>query len=159
MKDEYCPTCGEEMKLTKVLDRRTAIMKCNHCKKTLKYSYNEDTFPKNLKSFNWGAFLIPNFWGFGNGYSIVSFILLVLWGLGSFCSSLHILLLGYWGLGTFFAFYWGFRGNKLSWIHGDWDSADRFESAQRNWTIAVIVYFLIFLICLVIGLFSCLPKA
>lgn len=157
MKNEYCPTCGAEMKLVKVLDRRTATMKCDHCKKVLKYSYDEDTFPKNLKSFNWGAFLMPNIWGFGNGYPITSICLILLWlnfifsPRGSF-EYFTISTIGYFIVDLFFTFYWGFKGNRLSWKRKDWDSVDDFESAQRKWAIAGVIFVAIsFVIGFIIG--------
>ena len=151
MKNEYCPTCGAEMKLVKVLDRKTATMKCEHCEKILKYSYDEDTFPKSLKSFNWGAFIMPNFWGFGNGYPAVSNILIALW-VGSIWGVLLPSLI-YLIVGLYFGFYWGFNGNRLSWKRKNWNSVDDFESAQKKWAIAGIVWlFLMIVVGFITGL-------
>lgn len=44
MKKESCPECRREMKIDKILNETEAIMECQHCKKTFKFTYDEKHF-------------------------------------------------------------------------------------------------------------------
>ena len=72
MKKESCPECRREMKIDKILNETEAIMECQHCKKTFKFTYDEKTFPSNINSFNWGAFFIGGLWAVESLKTVVS---------------------------------------------------------------------------------------
>ncbi len=65
MKSELCPKCSKKKNEDKkIFDETTVTMKCKHCHKTFKLTYDEKTFPTNINSFNWGAFFPMAFMGF-----------------------------------------------------------------------------------------------
>ena len=74
--------------------------------------------PRNLDSFNWGAFLLSWIWGCGNG---------IYWPL--------IVLIPYvgWVAGIVIPFVLGFRGNRMAWEKYN-GSALAFEAKQTSWT-------------------------
>jgi hypothetical protein len=131
MKKEFCPACSNELSVDKIVDTHSATMKCKHCNKTFKLSYDEKTFPSNVNSFNWGAFVIPNWWGFWNGKIGIACLC---WALSA-TFKLILPILIYIPI----SIYLGIRGNKISWVRKDWSSIESFESAQKKWNVAGII--------------------
>ncbi|MGE9301266.1 hypothetical protein [Parabacteroides sp.] len=143
MKKESCPECRREMKIDKILNETEAIMECQHCKKTFKFTYDEKTFPSNINSFNWGAFFIGGLWGFWNGSTGYA---LTVCSLGLISRNFFLSIICtpiIFALGLFY----GFKGNKISWSQKDWPSIESFEQSQTRWCMAgwiVIVLISIF---------------
>ena len=67
--------------------------------------------------WNWGAFLLPVWWGIGNRVyqAFACFIPIV---------------------GIFMSFYLGKHGNELAWKNKYWEDEEHFRRVQRNWAIA-----------------------
>jgi len=67
--------------------------------------------------WNWGAFLLPVWWGIGNRVyqAFACFIPIV---------------------GIFMCFYLGKHGNELAWKNKYWEDEEHFRRVQRNWAIA-----------------------
>lgn len=67
--------------------------------------------------WNWGAFLLPVWWGIGNRVyqAFACFIPIV---------------------GIFMSFYLGKHGNELAWKNKYWENEEHFRRVQRNWAIA-----------------------
>lgn len=134
MKKELCPECHKKMEISKYFNEREVIMKCKYCHKTYKLVYDENDFPDNINSFNWGAFFLWRLWGFWNGMPILSCCGLLL------CFLTHDF--------TFpiiieipIALYMGVKGSKLSWRYKEWESTEIFKTCQYNWSFAGISLF------------------
>lgn len=128
MMNMICPECGTELKMRKIRDEFSATFYCPYCNKELEILFDEKTFPSNIKSFNWGAFALWPIWGFWNGMPYLFFVNL---SLNSF--SCILLTIG-------LSFYYGFRGNRLSWNKKKWSSIDNFERYQSEWEWAGKIY-------------------
>lgn len=95
--------------------------------------------PRNLNSFNWGAFLLSWIWGCGNG---------IYWPL--------IVLIPYvgWVAGIVIPFVLGFRGNRMAWEKYN-GSALAFEAKQASWTKGAWIFVLstvgLSVVCSIIG--------
>lgn len=61
-----CPNCEGELKVQKVNDDYSAILKCKYCNKIFRVTFDERRFPSNINSFNWGAFGLWPIWGIWN---------------------------------------------------------------------------------------------
>jgi serine/threonine protein kinase len=77
--------------------------------------------PKEIKGWNWGAFLMPWFWPFSNQVWI---------GLFSYVPHAHLIM----------ALALGVKGNEWAWKSRKWRSIEHFKAHQRRWTI-VGLYF------------------
>ena len=126
------------MRIEKILDGTTATMKCKHCHKTFKLTYDEKTFPTNINSFNWGAFFLWHLWGFWNGMPILSWCGFLL---GFISDAFYYLSL----IDVFVSIYLGLKGNKISWEKKNWSSIESFENTQRNWNLAGLI-----VLCLIV---------
>jgi uncharacterized Tic20 family protein len=80
--------------------------------------------PKEIKGWNWGAFLICFFWSIGNNVWI-----------GLLSATPFV--------GLFVAIYMGINGNELAWKNKRWESVEHFKSTQKNWTIAGVIFTII----------------
>ena len=67
MEKAVCPNCGKELSVCNYINETEAIMKCRHCNKKFKITFDEKTFPSKINSFNWGAFLSGGLWCLFNG--------------------------------------------------------------------------------------------
>lgn len=93
--------------------------------------------PRNLNSFNWGAFLLSWIWGCGNG---------IYWPL--------IIFIPYvgWAAGMVIPFVLGFRGNRMAWEKYN-GSAHAFEAKQASWTKGAWIYVIcVFSLSFIIGM-------
>ena len=88
----------------------------------------QNSEPKNLHKFNWGAFVMNVFWGIGNK----SYLTL-------------------WCLVPFFNLIWmfvcGFKGNEWAWNSGCFKTVEEFEATQKTWNRAGIAA----LICMIVS--------
>ena len=50
MKTEECPNCHRKLKVKEIIDEYSVIEECKHCNKEFKITYDEETFPYNLKN-------------------------------------------------------------------------------------------------------------
>ena len=95
--------------------------------------------PRNLNSFNWGAFLLSWIWGCGNG---------IYWPLIVLIPSVG------WVAGIVIPFVLGFRGNRMAWEKYN-GSALAFEVKQASWTKGAWIFVLstvgLSVVCSIIG--------
>ncbi len=92
------------------------------------------TAPKNLNSFNWGAFWLNWIWSVANG---------VWWGLLCFIPFVNIVVM----------FVLGFKGNRSAWEKFS-GSAEEFEKKQSSWAMWGWIIFVISLIANIIAAFA-----
>lgn len=147
-----CPNCKNEMRIENLdeSDLNSVTMICRCCQKSFKFTYDEPIHPKSLNKFNWGAFFLWNWWGLGNGMPQLFFIFIVL-----YMADFVLGLLG--SIGFIIAciipfcigFYYGAKGNELSWKNKEWKSIEIFESHQLNWAIAGFISLIIGILCIV----------
>lgn len=123
MKTEECPECHKKLKVKEIIDEYSVIEECKYCNKEFKITYDEETFPDNLKSFNWGAFLVTGIWALGNGTYYLAFLYLALCSMFPYSYPVMFVL----------SLYYGFNGSRLSWIKKNWSSIGSFERAQGLW--------------------------
>lgn len=136
-----CPYCGAEIE--------ASAQKCKYCGEWV--SDENKGLPKEIKHFNWGAFLLNWIWGVMNKKYITLFIVpveilmiffvlfLANWfGIILFVLSLLISL----GLMVWF----GLKGNEWAWKSKTWNSFDEFNEAQRSWVRLWLVLFILGLI-------------
>ncbi|EOS15029.1 hypothetical protein [Phocaeicola sartorii] len=137
-----CPNCEGELKVQKVNDDYSAILKCKYCNKIFRVTFDERRFPSNINSFNWGAFGLWPIWGIWNKrpHLIICYLVLRLFSSSAMPTPM-ILLSGV--VAVSFSFYYGFRGNKISWFEKEWPSVEVFEKKQLFWEIAGVVCFII----------------
>lgn len=76
--------------------------------------------PDEIKGWNWGAFLLSNFWPITNHVWV---------GLFSWTPQ----------LGWLMAFLLGAKGNEWAWKSRQWRSIEQFKAHQRGWAIAGIL--------------------
>lgn len=116
---------------------------------------SEEEFEKvgrQLKKFNWGAFLLTPFWGFANGMPWLFIIYLasgLVYGLALFicCSFLLPIFLITPLIPFAFSLYFGIKGSRLAWNKKKWQSISHFTSVQQAWTnwgfaILIVCFFL-----------------
>lgn len=72
------------------------------------------------EKWNWGAFLMPVWWGL---YNHVYQALLT-------CIPVF---------GFFYLFHLGSKGNELAWKHRYWESVEHFKKIQRRWALAALL--------------------
>lgn len=130
-----CPFCGNEIDPNAV--------KCPFCNELL-YEEELAPLPKELKHFNWGAFLIPLIWGIANKTYITLLPLLFLF-IPIFGTLINF------GLSIWF----GIKGNEWAWRNKEWGSAEVFNKVQKKW---VLISFLIFFIISLITTMDTIPK-
>jgi serine/threonine protein kinase len=77
--------------------------------------------PDEIKGWNWGAFLFPQFWPLTNR----TWIGLLSWA--PYIGPLMSLVLGY-------------KGNEWAWKSREWRSLQHFKDHQRGWTVAGLLF-------------------
>ena len=122
MEDVLCPHCKNKLSVEEPLNGTQAIMKCNHCNKSYKITFDKATFPVESKSFNWGAFVFTWLWCFFNGQKKYGWVFLVL----ELIPFVHIII----------RIYLGKKGNELAWNGKKWESVSHFNDIQISWTAA-----------------------
>lgn len=131
MEKAVCPNCGKELFVDKYVNEKEAIMRCRHCSKKFKTTFDEKTFPSKINSFNWGAFLTGGLWCLFNGKIGLGIFMLVLALFQNLFFSIVIIAIG---------LYLGIKGNKLAWEGKQWKSVEQFEKVQDGWLTAGIAY-------------------
>lgn len=105
--------------------------------------------PKELKKFNWGAFLLPVIWLIGNkcgsvlgGLFAIGFVINLLYKVG---------LDEIWGLVAYIgiSIFLGIKGNELAWKNNKYEDIEEFNIIQHRWVAGIIT--LIILILLIIS--------
>lgn len=84
--------------------------------------------------WNWGAFSFPFIWGLANG---------CIW-------QAVLTLIPYFNL--IWRFVMGAMANTWAWKEGGWESAEKFNKAQKGWNIAGLVFLCVIGIVLIIAL-------
>ena len=101
---------------------------------------NVSTVPSEIKTFNWGAFLLNVIWGLFNGTYIAVLTLIPV-------------------VGLVVPFLLGFKGNEWAWRNKRWDSVETFRAVQRRWAIAgVVIVFLLPAIAAILYAFSLVSR-
>lgn len=102
--------------------------------------------PKELKKFNWGAFLLPAIWLIGNKCSsilgvliAIGFIFNLLYkaGLDEICG-----LIAYIGVSIFL----GIKGNELAWKNNNYEDIEEFNIIQHRWVAGIIILIILALL-------------
>jgi len=83
--------------------------------------------PAEIQGLCWGGFLLNIFWGIGNQVWIALLTLIP-------------------GVGWVVPFILLFKGNEWAWQARTWDSVEHFKKTQRNWTIAALSIYGLFLL-------------
>lgn len=87
-------------------------------------------FPEELRSWNWGAFLLSWIWAIGHNVWL---------GL--------LALVPY--IGVIMVFILGFKGNEWAWQHRKFESVEQFKAVERAWTKAGVIVFVISLVVMI----------
>lgn len=95
--------------------------------------------PKEIKSWNWGAFFLSWIWGIGNNtlIALLAFVPFV---------------------GLAMPFVLGAKGSEWSWRNKRWESIEAFKATQRKWAFWGVTIFALFL-ALFVGLFFAIMVA
>ncbi len=72
--------------------------------------------PPEIRSWNWGAFLLNWIWGIGNNTYIALLSLIPV-------------------MNVIMPFVLGAKGSAWAWRNGRWDNVDHFKRVQRRWAI------------------------
>ena len=83
--------------------------------------------PRDIKRWNWAAFLMAPIWGIFSGVPIAALMFAVY--LPVFPSTLRFMIL------TGASLFLGFRGNELAWRGKKWRSVKHFKSVQKRWVV------------------------
>ncbi|MBA31420.1 MAG: hypothetical protein CL748_05085 [Chloroflexi bacterium] len=97
--------------------------------------------PKEIKGWNWAAFLIPPLWGLFSGVPI-AIIMLGLY-LPIFSDEMRVVAL------IVCSIFLGFRGNELAWKGKKWKSVEHFKNVQKkwlSWAVTLNIIYLIFIL-------------
>ena len=131
-------------------------------------SINMMSVERELRKFNWGAFIFGVIWGIFNKAFKITFLLslilfftigVCIWILMSnvisgntsnflpYIVSIVILAITM----IFIPVYIGTSGNRWAWEGKKWDSIEHFTHVQKNWAIAALICWLAFYILPVVG--------
>ncbi|MBD5402171.1 ribonuclease G [bacterium] len=107
--NKNCPFCGGEIPVD--------AKKCKFCGEWI--NKDDNSLPKEIQHFNWGAFLLNWIWGIMNKKYIT-----LLYFPACLLPIIGPLAISIW---------FGFAGNKWAWESQNWDSTERFNEVQKNW--------------------------
>lgn len=93
------------------------------------------TIPKEIRGWNWGAFVFGWLWGISNRVWI------------SLLSAIPY-------VGVIMLIVLGVKGNEWAWRKKKWDSIEHFKNTQRKWGIAAAVVFVLGLIIVIVVLIA-----
>lgn len=130
-----CPYCSAEID--------AGAKKCKFCGEWV--TGERVNLPKEIRYFNWGAFLLNWIWGIMHK----KYITLL------YFPACLIPVIGPLAISIWF----GLAGNKWAWETKDWESPEKFNEVQRNWVKLWIILFIlgvifavkIFIILAIIG--------
>lgn len=117
-----CPYCGGEIDLD--------AKKCKFCGEWV--DENKKNLPKEIRRFNWGAFLLNWIWGVMHKKYITLLILPA-----SIIPFIGPLALAIW---------FGFKGNEWAWESKEWENVEQFNEVQTNWVRIWLILFILGLI-------------
>ena len=95
--------------------------------------------PPEVNKWNWGAFLLTWIWGLGNK----TYIALLM-----FVPFVNIVMI----------FLLGAKGSAWAWRNKKWESVEQFKAAQRKWTKAALLFYVL-MIVLGVGIFFAVMAA
>lgn len=98
----------------------------------LKQAY-EGACPREVKKWNWGAFMFNIMWGIGNRSYLPLLCLIPIFNI-------------------VWIFVCGAKGNEWAWKKGDYSSVDEFKKVQATWNRAGLVSFILSLVIVVLYL-------
>lgn len=113
-----CPFCNAEIS--------SDAKKCKFCGEWV--DDNKKNLPKEIRKFNWGAFLLNWIWGVMHKKYITLLILPA-----SIIPFIGPLALSIW---------FGIKGNQWVWESKEWEGTDKFNEIQQNWVRLWLVLFL-----------------
>lgn len=90
--------------------------------------------PREIKKWNWGAFMFNITWGFGNKTYLPLLCLIPLFNL-------------------VWVFVCGFKGNEWAWKKGDYQDVATFLAVQKTWNRAGLIGFIIGIAVLILYIF------
>lgn len=85
---------------------------------------HNQTVPKEIKGWNWGAFIFHIYWGIGNKTYLPLLTLIPIFGI-------------------FWIFVVGIKGNEWAWRDGHYTDVAAFKELQATWNRAGIVCLLV----------------
>lgn len=112
-----CPFCNAEID--------AAAKKCKFCGEWVD---GNSSLPKELRHFNWGAFLLNWIWGVMHKKYITLLVLPA-----SIIPFIGPLALSIW---------FGFKGNQWAWEAGQWEDFEQFNESQKKWVRLWLVLFI-----------------
>jgi len=121
--NKICPYCKAEIS--------SDVQKCKYCGEWV-MTEDADSLPKDLKHFNWGAFLLNWIWGIFHKKYIT-----LLYFAACLIPIIGPLVISIW---------FGIAGNEWAWKSKNWSSIEEFNENQRNWVKLWLVLFTIGLI-------------
>lgn len=92
---------------------------------------NGKMVPKEIKGWNWGAFIYNIFWGIGNKTYLPLLCLIPIFNI-------------------FWIFVVGFKGNTWAWQKGNYKDIETFKAVQATWNRAELVQFIVSIVILVL---------
>lgn len=92
---------------------------------------NGKMVPKEIKGWNWGAFIYNIFWGIGNKAYLPLLCLIPIFNI-------------------FWIFVVGFKGNTWAWQKGNYKDIETFKAVQATWNRAGLVQFIVSIVILVL---------
>lgn len=87
--------------------------------------------PKEVRGWNWGAFMFNWIWGIGNK---------------TYLPLLNLIPL----VNIVWIFVTGFKGNEWAWQKSDYEDVETFKKVQESWNRAGLVQFIVYIIVLVL---------
>ena len=119
---KVCQFCGAEI--------NSDAKKCKFCGEWV--TEDSNSLPKELRHFNWGAFLLNWIWGIMHK----KYITLL------YFPACLIPIIGPIGVSVWF----GLMGNKWAWQSKEWESPAKFNEVQQNWVRIWLILFILGLI-------------
>lgn len=95
----------------------------------------ESVVPEEIKGWNWGAFLLNWIWGIGNS----TFIALLM-----FVPLVNLIMI----------FVLGAKGNEWAWRNRTWRNVEHFQSTQKKWRNAGLIFIFVIIPMLFIPMAS-----
>lgn len=118
LETKTCPFCSAEISLD--------AKKCKFCGEWV--DDNQKNLPKEIRRFNWGAFLLNWIWGVMHKKYITLLILPA-----SIIPFIGPLALAIW---------FGIKGNQWAWESQEWKSTKEFNESQENWVRLWLILFI-----------------
>ena len=133
----YCPDCGREL-ITYDKEKINEAMEKGHSNDTLFITVAD--VPREVKKWNWGAFLLNPLWGLFNGVYWpfgVTLAFLFLYIISGFNDVVYVV----GGISNFvISIKLGINGSEWAWRAKSWNDVHRFLIVQNNWMVAALIY-------------------